>query len=141
MELKDLSSNWKKLQATLQNDTVRPPKRKASKDALQPHSNGVKRARTRLESTPRDTSSGRIIGKEQKLRNMGLGASRESEKSALPSASLALWAEDNDISAKDLALAYGTSVKTTSIPSVPDTILESATINEGLSSTTKRVST
>jgi len=42
MELKDLSSNWKKLQKTLQ-PTSRPPKRKASEDILQPQRNGAKR--------------------------------------------------------------------------------------------------
>ena len=48
-----------------------------------------------------------------------------------PSASLALWAEDNDISAQDLAAAYGTSVKSTSLPNTP--VLDE-NINEGLSS-------
>lgn len=42
MELKDLSSNWKKLQKTLQAPS-RPPKRKASEDVLQLQSNGAKR--------------------------------------------------------------------------------------------------
>lgn len=40
-----------------------------------------------------------------------------------PSASLALWAEDNDISAKDLADAYGGGLKDTTIKGTrPDTI-------------------
>ncbi|KAI9878161.1 MAG: 3'-5' exonuclease [Pleopsidium flavum] len=42
MEFRDLSSNWKKLQKTLQ-PTSRPPKRKASEEILQPQRNGVKR--------------------------------------------------------------------------------------------------
>jgi len=39
------------------------------------------------------------------------------EDDKAPSASLALWAEDNDISPSDLAAAYGTSLKSTTIPS------------------------
>lgn len=51
----------------------------------------------------------------------------EPESSVLPdtapSASLALWAEDNDISAKDLAEAYGGGLKDTTIKGTkPDTI-------------------
>lgn len=48
-----------------------------------------------------------------------------------PSASLALWAEDNDISPQDLAAAYGTSIKSTSLPHTP--VLKEKT-NEGRSS-------
>lgn len=45
---------------------------------------------------------------------MPMSAAVESKEEA-PSASLALWAEDNDISAKDLAEAYGGSLKDTTI--------------------------
>ena len=48
-----------------------------------------------------------------------------------PSASLALWAEDHDIPAKDLAAVYGTPLKTISTPD-KDTKFEDR-INEGLS--------
>jgi len=135
MELKDLSSNWKKLQATLQRDTSKPLKRKASERALQTHSNGARRVRTKLDSTPKAENGGRLTtNRKPKPRNMGLGSSRESAQSTKLSASLALWAEDNDISAKDLAQAYGTSSKSTSLPSLPDTALDNAKTNEGLSS-------
>ena len=53
-------------------------------------------------------------------------------RSNAPSASLALWAEDNSISAKDLAAAYGTSIKATSIP---DLKKDSQKANQGLSPT------
>ncbi len=137
MELKDLSSNWKKLQATLQGDTSRPPKRKANEHALQPQSNGIKRVRTKLVSTPEAENAGRVTIKKQrsKPRDMGFGSSKESALSTKSSASLTLWAENNDISAKDLAQAYGTSIKSTSLPSLSDTALDNAKINEGLSST------
>lgn len=135
MELKDLSSNWKKLQATLQGDTSKPLKRKASDHALQPHSNGARRVRTKLDSTPRVEKGGRLNTKKSKPRNMGLESSKESAQSTKSSASLALWAQDNDISAKDLAQAYGTSIKSISLPSLSDTALDNAKINDGLSST------
>lgn len=137
MELKDLSSNWKKLQATLQDETLRPPKRKANEHALQPQSNGVRRVRRKFVSNPKAENIGRATTKKQKPkpRDMGLGLSKDSAQSTKSSASLALWAEDNDISSKDLAQAYGSSIKSTSLPLLLDTALDTAKINEGLSST------
>jgi RNA exonuclease 4 len=62
---------------------------------------------------------------------MGLGSSTvEESKDTLkdaPSASLALWAEDNDISPQDLAEAYGVSLKESSQASP-----KADRINEGL---------
>ena len=46
MDLKDLSSNWKKLQKTLQS-TSRPLKRKASEGLHRGQHNGVKRRKSR----------------------------------------------------------------------------------------------
>ena len=128
-ELKDLSSNWRKLQEKLKADTSKPPKRKASEDVLQPQRNGLKYRK--LEHKPRtlEHRSGKRIVRPKE---MGLGWSKAKEEA--PSASLALWAEDNDISAKDLAAAYGTSLKSTSIPVTKGT---GDKINEGLSSTTE----
>ncbi len=128
MELKDLSSNWKKLQATLKQDTSKPPKRKASKDILQPQRNGVlKRRKVEPKFERPAARKGNINSKSS---GMGLAWSKSEE--AAPSASLAIWAEDNDIPAKDLAEAYGTSIKSTS---VPDTQHANDKINEGLSTT------
>ena len=59
---------------------------------------------------------------------MGFGTSKP--VNSAPSASLALWAEDNDISARDLATAYGSSFQSTSIPPTKDT---ADSINAGLS--------
>lgn len=135
MELKDLSSNWKKLQATLTTDASRPPKRKRE-DVLE-HSNGIKRVKSktqpksqRLSGLKEQSSDGKNIS-----RNMGLGSSKEAEKAAMPSASLALWAEDNDISTNDLAQAYGTSLKGTSLPSLTESVPDNGKINEGRSAT------
>ena len=127
MELTNLSSNWKKLQEKLKADTSKPPKRKASEDVLLPQQNGLKRRK--LEHKPR-TLENPNVKRIARLKVMGLGWSKAKETE--PSASLALWAEDNDISAKDLAAAYGTSLKSTSIPYSTGT---EDKINEGLSST------
>ncbi|KAI4172873.1 MAG: hypothetical protein LQ343_003280 [Gyalolechia ehrenbergii] len=125
MELDNLSSNWKKLQATLKNNPSRPPKRKASEDALQPRHNGVKRIRI----TPIAPFKG--IKETENGREKGTGTAPSNFKSSAPSASLALWAEDNDISAKDLAAAYGNSSSQLSLPD----FRKEDKINEGLSAT------
>ena len=127
LELKDLSSNWKRLQEKLNADKTKPRKRKASEDVLLPQGNGLKHRR--FEQKPRAIQSA-SAKRVARPKVMGLGWSKAKE--AEPSASLALWAEDNDISAKDLAAAYGTSLKSTSIL---DTKGTEDKINEGLSST------
>lgn len=126
MELKNLSSNWKKLQERLANDTSKPPKRKAA-EVLQPQHNGVKHRKLEPISRKQDYSK-EEAGPESKK----MGLSWSSTKKDAPSASLALWAEDNDIPAKDLAAAYGTSLKSTSMPDAKSTVDK---INEGLSPT------
>ncbi len=128
MELKDLSSNWKKLQATLKADTSKPSKRKAARESvLQPQRNGEKRRKLDPKSRMPDQSKIKDIATSK-----GMGLSWSSTRKDAPSASLALWAEDNDIPAKDLAAAYGTSLKSTSVPDPKGT---EDRINEGLSST------
>ncbi|KAL9073380.1 MAG: hypothetical protein Q9161_002995 [Pseudevernia consocians] len=123
MELKDLSSNWKRLQQTLKADTTKPPKRKASESALQPQRNGVKYRKVEKNSI---RSQNRNSEKPK-----GMGSRWSNTEVDKPSASLALWAEDHDIPAKDLAAAYGTSLKSTSIPNRTPNIED--TVNEGLS--------
>ena len=123
MEPNELSSNWKKLQQTLKADTTRPPKQKACESILKPQRNGVKYRKVE-KSKPHPHNGTSAKGK-------GMGLRWSSVKEDRPSASLALWAEDHDISAKDLAAAYGTSHKNTSIPD-RDTEFEDR-IDEGLS--------
>ena len=123
MELKELSSNWKKLHQMMKTDTSKPPKRKASESILQPQRNDVKYRK--IEKDPIQ-SQHKNSGKSKE---MGLRwSSVEDEK---PSASLALWAEDHDIPAKDLAAAYGTSLKTTFVPDQNSP--SENRVNEGLS--------
>ncbi|KAI4165414.1 MAG: hypothetical protein LQ342_000823 [Letrouitia transgressa] len=54
MELKDLSSNWKKLKASFQAESPRPPKRKANRDhsLTRPQKNGIKRQRQMSNTGP-----------------------------------------------------------------------------------------
>lgn len=128
LELKDLSSNWKKLQEKLAKDTSKPPKRRAA-EVLQPQHNGVKHRKLEPKLGKQDRSKeGPVI----ESRKMGLGWS--STKKDAPSASLALWAEDNDIPAKDLAAAYGTALKSTNLPDANCTVDR---VNEGLSPSTE----
>lgn len=123
MELKELSSNWKQLQQTLKADATKPPKRKASESTLQPQRNGVKYRKFERDSArPQNRDS---------EKSMGMGLRSSSVGDTKPSASLALWAEDHDIPAKDLAAAYGHSLKSTSVAD-QDVALEDR-INEGLS--------
>ena len=118
MDLNDLSSNWKKLQATLKDDISTTLKRKAS--AFQPRFNERKRSKVEPGSLRKD--SGSCNSQFQKMGDF-------LSKSATP-ASLALWAEDNDVAAKDLAAAYGSS---SDIP-LPGPNYHDV-INEGLSTT------
>ena len=67
------------------------------------------------------------VGKAKTMGNSGGSGPADPTVSA-PSASLALWAEDNDISARDLAEAYGGTVKETAVQGT-----EKDKINVGLS--------
>ncbi|KAI9705533.1 MAG: 3'-5' exonuclease [Candelina mexicana] len=130
MELKDLSSNWRKLQATFpakQAAAAAPtPKRKASTN--EPH-NGIKKRKTSSPTKPISA------GKKRNATKMEDPESLNSK--GRPSTSLALWAEENDIPAADIAEAYGVSLKRTATqqqipPPLPPS---SSQINAGLSET------
>ncbi|MCJ1401954.1 3'-5' exonuclease [Xylographa trunciseda] len=126
MELKDLSSNWKKLQHTLKKEEPKnPSKRKASEEILQPRHNGAKRSRPNHHPLKPSHTIRQISTKPP---SMGFGASKPAPPA--PSASLALWAEDNDIPARDLAAAYGSNLANTSMPPAKHT---AESINAGLS--------
>ena len=107
MELKNLSGNWRKLQKSLQEEeSLKPPKRTPSEGAVQ--------ARPKRQKPNPNAGKANLLRITARGDMMGLGASKITNDA--PSASLALWAEDNDISAKDLAAAYGTSLKSTTFP-------------------------
>ena len=108
MELKDLSSNWRKLQTTLiQNKSPNSQKRKTA-GSRRHHENPRKR-----------------------LKIMGSSTSKQSQPAPK---SLALWAQDNGIPATDLVQAYGETQNNASRPSLHDDAQHtSERVNEGLS--------
>lgn len=124
MELKDLSANWKKLQQTLQpvKQSANSQKRKAVSHDSQIQKDTAKKRRLLAQNG--HAQDKKVNGKSQRNENMIEDGEIKS------SVSLAAWAEDNDIAAVDLALAYGVGTKGTTVNvSVPERI------NEGLSTT------
>ncbi|PQE16307.1 RNA exonuclease 4 protein [Rutstroemia sp. NJR-2017a WRK4] len=138
----ELSSNWKTLQAALKKNpepTLSQKKRSAPEPSSRTKDSIAKRRRLEggTVATPRAIAKPSLKGKKK----MGIMASTpissatepETEPSKVeendaPSASLALWAEDNNISVSDLAAAYGSDLKRTTTPGSPHT----DTINGGL---------
>lgn len=116
----ELSSNWKKLQTTLKQDS-KPSKKKVDLTDRERNSR-AKRKRIASELSTSLKPSGKRV-KMEIGRSLPEGPK---EPTAAPSATLALWAEDNDISPKDLADAYGLGLKETFT-------LESDNINVGMS--------
>jgi RNA exonuclease 4 len=111
----ELSSNWKKLQATLKQESKASSDRKRKAIPTEREQNTIAKRR-RLHGNPVKATAVTSNGFTKK-RNMGAGSSSETPESTdpEPSATLALWAEDHDISAKDLADAYGGGLKDTTI--------------------------
>jgi RNA exonuclease 4 len=114
MTMAELSSNWKKLQAKLKSEgsTKVAPKRKAE-DTETPT---TKKPKTNKLSASKPKAKPVINRKPQApepTKDMGaVHSSRISDGPRHgPSPSLALWAEDNDISAEALAEAYGLGLK------------------------------
>ncbi|KAM4055689.1 exonuclease domain-containing protein [Hirsutella rhossiliensis] len=104
----ELSSNWKLLQAKLkaQGTSDGPSKRKAINLPTLP----AKRPKVGEKTTKQPVPRQKQDGSGHRVRKMGgvqSSAVRHESKNDLSSPSLALWAEDNDISAEDLAEAYG----------------------------------
>lgn len=151
MELKDLSSNWKILQQSLQARDSAPKKRKAREQEgealLQQQPPALSRAK-RLRRTLKPKTQGNASATAEVLKpvtedlkvssksstsDMGIISSTIKKSDSAPS--LALWAKENDISAKDLAAAYGTasSSKRSSVLDLGGNVDEQ--INGGLSTT------
>lgn len=148
MELKDLSSNWKKLQQSLESANTPSKKRGAGEleeaseaPQLPPQAlSGAKRLRRTLKS---EISDSKPVIKTAKLRtsstsSTSMGIISSAIKKPDPTPSLALWAKENDISAKDLVAAYGarpSSSKRSSVLELGGNADER--INAGLSTTTE----
>ncbi|KAI9724057.1 MAG: hypothetical protein M1812_000775 [Candelaria pacifica] len=120
MELKDLSSNWKKLQATLPKK-FQPSTQKRKASTFEPSPN-IKKRKLEPTKSPNLSTSNKKRNKMEDSRINGKGK---------PSTSLTLWAEDNDIPTADLVEAYGVSLKNDKLP-LSDPAAE---INAGLSET------
>lgn len=143
MELKDLSNNWKKLQQSLKPTNPPSKKRKAEEkeeeeevpQAPQQTIPTAKRPRkTHISKTP-DSNPVQKAPNPATTSNNGMGIALSAFKKSEPTpSSLSLWAQENDISAKDLAAAYGApSSKRSSVLEIngnPD-----ERINGGLSTT------
>lgn len=128
-----LSSNWKNLQATLKkhpNPESEAKKRKAAEPSERTKDSIAKRRRLEGNSTKsRPIAEAKEAIRKGKMGIMESSPVLESPESDTPlpknapSASLALWAEDNDISAKDLVEAYGGGLRDTTIQGTrPDRI-------------------
>ena len=129
-DLQNLSNNWKALQHALKkNDASQTTKRKAIEEIQPPRSYDAKRHRPGQEK--RSGTRNKLL-KQTQSDSMEVLCSKSQEEA--PSASLALWAEDNGISAKDLAAAYSTSLKDKSLPTTKNV---EECINEGVSPTAR----
>lgn len=119
---KQLSSNWKKLQETLQRDTSKPPKRKASHVMVLSGSSSKRRSELDIRSSKLHESSKKSSKVEKTEMKVSVGNVTE----------LVQWAEEQGIPTKDLMAAYGKpSQKNTFVTSL-NPVKEN--VNEGLSS-------
>ncbi|KAL3426032.1 RNA exonuclease [Phlyctema vagabunda] len=128
----ELSSNWKQLQSVLKQESKTNPEKKKKKAAPTEQQLNTLAKRRRLEGNPVKGGGAVISGRVQKKKKMGNGNSTAAdapESEVAPSASLALWAEDNDISTRDLAAAYGGDLKDTDVQGS-----RTDTVNAGVSS-------
>ncbi|KAH9883790.1 ribonuclease H-like domain-containing protein [Xylariomycetidae sp. FL2044] len=118
----ELSSNWKKLQAKIKvestaapTDSKPPPAKRKNSDTVATHS---KRQRTGVKGTEKKHHSSKASTSTTKSPppssiSMGVPQSSTMVKgtTATITPSLALWAEDNDISTEALAEAYSLGTK------------------------------
>ncbi|ETS75839.1 RNA exonuclease 4 [Pestalotiopsis fici W106-1] len=128
-----LSSNWKKLQATLKTESSSTPaKDKAPAKRKAGGSLTAQPKRQRLEQTQKtDRPVAKPTPKGTKSSGAAMGVAQSSAvakgSSSTVNPSLALWAEDNDISAEALAEAYGLGIKRNAL-----VVSEQPRVNEGL---------
>jgi RNA exonuclease 4 len=107
----ELSSNWKKLQVSLKQESTNKKSLKRKPEPTERQQNSIAKLK-RIEAQ----RTGIPVPSSRKRAKMGIGSSAVKQpEEQVPSTSLALWAEDNDISAKDLAEAYGVGLQDTSV--------------------------
>ncbi|KAF4447722.1 RNA exonuclease 4 [Fusarium austroafricanum] len=108
-----LSSNWKKLQAKLKEESVTKPslKRKSETSTANPPPKKSK-VQNSLTKPRKPAKATQTTAKKQMG---GVHSSKIEETVPGTSTSLALWAEDNDVSAEALAEAYNLGAKDNSM--------------------------
>jgi RNA exonuclease 4 len=121
----ELSSNWKRLQAQLKVESKSTEEKKRKAAATEKRPNTVAKRRRVEEKASRLQLKG---GEKRDSMENWMSTEPEKQMEPAPSASLALWAEDNDISAKDLEEAYGGSLRNAATQG-----LRADNINGGLS--------
>ncbi|KAI6369278.1 hypothetical protein MCOR25_004459 [Pyricularia grisea] len=128
----ELSSNWKKLQAKIKAESAAPkqaPKRKSIEDLSPPEAKGQakKRLKTaqplqgnqptkRLASATSNPPAAKSSRNGGRSSSMGVSQSSKITSAVAPntvSPSLAVWAQDNDVSPEHVAEAYGLGLKAT----------------------------
>lgn len=115
----ELSSNWKKLQAKIKEDSTpaQGQKRKADDDGISqlPRKPPKKAIVGGKLTTGRPRSQAAKFGKLKATQKSAMGAVQSQSSKPGISASLALWAEDNDISPEKISEAYGLGSKNNSM--------------------------
>lgn len=126
----ELSSNWKKLQAKLnaQSSSEAPSKRKARNLPI-PASERPKAGQSTAKQLFPSRKQGDSKPDAQRMGGVQSSLVGHEPEYVLPPPSLALWAEDNDISSEALAEAYGLGLESNSIASAS----QNDKINHGLS--------
>ncbi|SPJ74321.1 related to 3`-5` exonuclease [Fusarium torulosum] len=108
-----LSSNWKKLQAKLKEESASKPslKRKSETSTTNPPPK-----KTKVQKTlTKPQKSAKSAGPATKKKMGGVHSTKIEETVPGTSTSLALWAEDHDVSAEALAEAYNLGAKDNSM--------------------------
>jgi len=118
----ELSSNWKQLQAKIKQESSKTQgqKRKADEDAAQSIPNPTKKPRTarpvlKAKLQKVRTQPANIAKPSASQKKPAMGATQSQTSKFAISASLALWAEDNDISPESISEAYGLGSKNNSM--------------------------
>ncbi|KAL7629733.1 3'-5' exonuclease [Parahypoxylon ruwenzoriense] len=134
----ELSSNWKKLQATIRAESkgVSPSPSSALKAATKRKSDNLPSQflakRQKVQESAKGRQQQRPPGPPKPIAKPKMGVTQSSAVTkgtpATITPSLALWAEDNDVSPEDLAEAYNLGLKN----NASLTAAEQPRVNEGL---------
>ncbi|KAH6660851.1 ribonuclease H-like domain-containing protein [Truncatella angustata] len=126
-----LSSNWKRLQATIKTESSTTANPSTKRKADTPAPTQSKRQKSEKAKAPSHANPHQTSRSDSKPRGGAMGVSQSSAvakgSSSTVNPSLALWAKDYDISAESLAEAYGLGIKRNAL-----VVSEKPRVNEGL---------